>query len=362
MNHRKIITLMFLCLLGAWLEPSRQGTVEAQSGELKPIYSGFPLMYVEWTVDSQSLIFIDQDSVIEADQRGTPGMWQGYEPDTKTLKEIPVSYWRADLPASVQQNLSNLSILEDPYLPAFETMAYPSPDGRYLVYISERFGRAWRVSLADLQTGVTAPTEAYAFLVATSLPEEVYRVVWNATSTTFFVLTRNSPDVPYEAFHVSGFGANVREVQTHKLGALSRGGRLYGQVETFSLASDGKTALMLIADFTDAGKLLPKKLPLFLILWNAEKPESSQFIEGIDGQDVIAASFAPGNESKLLYVNDVGLLEYDLRTGQTTVLDTRLAAQPPSIARFSPDGRWVALVEQEDSAGPATLYVVATGR
>ena len=87
----------------------------------------------------------------------------------------------------------------------------------------------------------------------------------------------------------------------------------------------------------------------FSIHWDHVVPRSSlestqvsQIIETLDGRAVRGASFAPDDESKLMIVNDSGLVEYDLVTDQITVLDASIQADE---AIFSPNAEYVALIQ-----------------
>lgn len=68
-----------------------------------------------------------------------------------------------------------------------------------------------------------------------------------------------------------------------------------------------------------------------------------------------AASFAPDDENDLLVVDKRGLVCYSLTTGETVVLRPDINAECFRLARFSPDGRSLALYEE--GSGIPTVYL-----
>jgi hypothetical protein len=111
-----------------------------------------------------------------------------------------------------------------------------------------------------------------------------------------------------------------------------------------------------------------------MYIYDTRYPANDRLIDDFDAYGVIAGSFAPSDETKLWLFNEVGVVQYDILTGETTILDESLNASEATAvtidnpAIFSPDGRYLAalaqgglyLVDLTDEAAMANTTAQAT--
>jgi hypothetical protein len=90
----------------------------------------------------------------------------------------------------------------------------------------------------------------------------------------------------------------------------------------------------------------PYSMPTELIVWTPSNPEKSYILEQFSSQNIWAASFAPGDDTRLLLVTDTNLIQYDLLTGETTILRSDFGSFSFAYALFSPEGNWLAIAIQ----------------
>lgn len=69
------------------------------------------------------------------------------------------------------------------------------------------------------------------------------------------------------------------------------------------------------------------------------------------------ASFE-ADESKLLIVNELGLVRFDRISKQVAVLNSAISAEWVSRALFSPDAEHAALIHEDVDAGNKAIYVI----
>lgn len=82
-----------------------------------------------------------------------------------------------------------------------------------------------------------------------------------------------------------------------------------------------------------------------VLLWDAET-HTTTTLDGIGSQTVVTAAFAPSSLTRIRALAETGLIEYDMNAGTTTVLNEDINTERFSNiwSRFSPDGRYVALI------------------
>lgn len=326
----------------------------AQNNKPQPIYSGVQLAYLEWSADGLTLLFTDVMSVANSIHNNDPEQWQSYDPNKELLTQSALSPLRTVMTDAQREALKPPTALR---YPTITPVSYLSPNERYLVYVSEPAGNNWQLSLADLQSGRSVSINAFAF--EAFLSQNLYRVLWNDTSTAFVTVTESASGLPGYIFYTSSFSQTVEDMATQPLGVPDRNGRSYMYASVYDISDDGKIVLILIGDTTTSSD--PENRVRYLTLWQADNPAASTLIETINGRKVIGATFAPDDESKIWFINEVGLSEYDLQTGQIRVMDTALNSTWLTKARFSPDGRWVAVIEPFLDFGEH-LYVYPTTR
>jgi hypothetical protein len=106
----------------------------------------------------------------------------------------------------------------------------------------------------------------------------------------------------------------------------------------YDISANGEQVLLASAEFIEPP---PVEALIPLIIWEPVTPENSIVLDDIDGQLISAASFAPDDESHLLLLSKVGLVSYDLASGDTSVLRDDITSESVIEPLFSPDGKWL---------------------
>ena len=112
--------------------------------------------------------------------------------------------------------------------------------------------------------------------------------------------------------------------------------------------SDSTTPNLILTTFSCGGSVLADQpscpIRIRLTLYNFDNPDQSQVFTQINGDRMVTASFAAGNEQVLWAVTDQGLVQLDTRSGNLTVIDSRITSDWAPFASFSPDRHWLAVI------------------
>jgi hypothetical protein len=234
-----------------------------------------------------------------------------------------------------------------------QSFIYTSTDRQYIVYAQgtapDEFGR-WSVVLADLQQGevFTLPIKVWDPFYGPL----TFHVLWSEDNTAFVIRFLTDEGSPVFV-HVNHFKDSLSNAVVTWF-RLEVDGRVFLPVLAddemiYDLSADGNQVLLSVREeVADAPTAYDR--PLRLIIWSPLNPNASQVINNRVGD----AIFAPGDESKLLFVNEAGLVEYDIISQVTTILRTDINTLSTRKTRFSPDGKWLAVMTS------SALYIVMT--
>jgi hypothetical protein len=277
--------------------------------------------YLYWSNDSQTLVFADAITLpIEE--------WYSYSVNTGTLtmsERWPLT------PSFTEDNCPEIT----PYYRANgqEVPPFISPDGHFLTYTAEQVNAASvRIAIADcqLERSFTLP----------DLVTIMDRVLWSGNSGAFVTVDVFIPDVYVN--YVTNYAEDVSNAILRKLSGWSHGERNYTVKNAFDISSDGNRVLLLAASTLD---------DLRIYIYNAQSPSDDILVENFPANQVIAGAFAPNDETKLWLLAENGVVQYDLQTGLTTLLDTSITSTnvqevlSDTPALFSPDGRYLAVLQ-----------------
>lgn len=115
----------------------------------------------------------------------------------------------------------------------------------------------------------------------------------------------------------------------------------------FGISSNGAAVLLVGRENNHSSN--PYIADARLMLWKPKSPELSLLLKQINPTRMAAINFVAGDSARLFLLDiDSNLLLYNLVSGQTTVLAADLTRHTPFNAWFSPNGKWLALLVQDE--------------
>lgn len=366
MKSRKLLGCILLSVLSfTW---SLSALAQGNSPTL--VYAGdgigFAIDYFFWEPNSLRLTFN-----VYGDEP-----WRQYNIQTRQIEPLPDATFRAFAPNAISQQLNPAKDRDG--RPWF---GYPSPNGRFVIYPTAGSGKwsntQFTLSIGDLQTGQSLATEAK--VIGMFHLTGLYRVWWSATSNAFMVSSRYSDDEPHTIYYGYDFDISIPRLRLSELESLPfNDGKVYYPVVPHDVSDNGLRALVSAITLGETHGGWDDRPRRFIIL-HADNFPQSRVVEGFEAKGVIGAAFAPNDESKILFVDENGLSEYDLTTNMVSLVNGNINAawvrqeldvSPSKVFRyrrsqalFSPDGKWIALYlsgYEFDSA--SRLYILPTGR
>ncbi len=318
-------TFILLVLVFVFAGPFQ---LSAQSDQPEPIFTG-AVRSIRWSQDSQSLIFQGRlrNDDFEHGVDVTDQSWHQYDVATQSLTQG--NHW------PLQPTLSGEELqLFNPFGNSF---IFLSPDERYIIYDNAD----GPTTLGDRLTGQLFLTSIPA---STSRNTDVFSVMWSEDSS-LFVLATYATVIPLPLIRYgTHYTADVASTQV-QYAFPTIGDEEYVPDQVYDISADGRLLLFLGQPLTSQHQIL--------LVWDTADSAGGYTVEA---RRVIGASFVPGDESKLLFVNEEGLVQYDLATGTEVILRTNINSEMADMAVFSPDGQYVTLLNRITHL----LYVVET--
>ncbi len=313
--------------------------VSAQGSE-QPIYVGSGITNVKWSEDSSSLVFqepFNSDYGVVTPERDT---WFQFFVSSRQVARTNSWPLQPTLTGNQRQRFEI----------AFDSFIFPSPNGRYLVYVAEPV--SWTnpvlfpIGLADLQTNQHRIIQEIQVKNA-SVFDTNYAILWSGNSLVFSLVGEGYAG-KRQPFYVTNFTPNLNTliVQSIVEGLAFGGDTIFPQM-IFDLSNNGSQILLedLRPDFTSR-----------LFLWDVNNSSQSKIIPTTTY--VVEAAFNPSNEQMVLFVDEDGLKRQDMNANITTLLDV---TANPSWADggiwISPDIQYIALYDSS-VGGRDWLYVV----
>lgn len=331
------ISMLLLHLLS--LNPTR---TTAQDEPLPPIYVGYIPSGISWSPDSQTFVYYDNG-------------WHQYDPVTQQLTQT--ENW----PLQPTLSPTERSLFDPPTSRTGATVTiHQSLNGHFILYGGEQVTNWWRLTIGNRQTSEVFTTSGFVLFPFRS--GQTFGVLWSESNTEF-VLTNFSAN----AFHRFTYGTNYADDLTNiTLTDFSLPSQqdyyLTERDAAYDISSDGSFVLV---HFTEAvpGLSSPYDQTRRLALWNPLHPSTTRILP-LDATATIGASFAPNDDTTILYIDTSGLWQYDLTTNHATLINTEITATPDPIegferAIFSPDGYWVAIAK-EIEYGTWGIFVLET--
>jgi hypothetical protein len=316
-----------------------------------PVYQtsyGRPIVNASWSNDSMQFVFqealpVNDERVIDTGVVTDNNNWYSISMGEDRLDGQGVSILRGNiwfLESETVHSSSQITLaLTDSGQRSF---SFPSPNGRYLVYVAPKPSH-WKeigypLTLTDLQTGenVLIPE----ILVPGFTEFDAIYVTWSESGTAFTVETTWAP-AQYN-YYISGYSEALENIQTipilvppyEPLQLLEKA--IYYPTP-LDLTKDGKRVLI-------EGRVA-KSTQVFI--WDVFNPELSFLIQSTattPSNSIRDAVFTP-DEDAVLYIGENGLVRYHIDTGETAILAVDITSIWVDEAWFSPDGKYVALLD-----------------
>jgi WD40 repeat protein len=344
MTSRRGIQLIALVLVGCSLlaggyhEPLKAQGVPTQA----PIFSGTSAQQLWWSSDSRYVAFFDQTG---SSLQPNEGNWEVYDTKTKALKTTQT--FPLLEPKLNGAELQRFEITT----PDGTSPVFWSPDERYLVYagnmqLSEE-GTVWHLLLGDRQTQQVVDTMLIVYDPFQG--KDSFYVVWNKTSSAF-TLVQTGPDGNQTvSAYVSSFNANIAQFAARSgvdFENFPVGGQTYHSVYAYALSDDG--SLILVAGLKNDPNNPNYSLEnLNLLIYNLIDASKNIVIPNVSVKGVMSADFGPGSGQLVTIVYTTGLLQYDLSTGSSTVLNAQFNSGQAITSAISPDRQWLATIGQD---------------
>lgn len=292
-----------------------------------------------WSPDSKEFIFGDLCS----------SNWKVYDTSQKQL------YDDADFPLLSYHAVDDTLRARYGMAEGFEAHTRYSPDGHYMVYVSnvtidvviEGTFSAHLVALADLQTG---ESQTMDFIVEPFTDATEFDVIWSDDGTAFS-MNRYAWSYSPSYVVVNGYDKELANVQLQGMSYLQLPDQNYAVCRIFESSSDGEQWLLDVGPDVEgiyACEIENRQLMIF----DPNEPASSIVIES----KAAAARFFEANT--LLAVTSDGLVTIDIASAQSQVINSALDTSWIDWGWFSHDGEWLAFAQSRHDEYASNLYIV----
>ncbi|MDX2136457.1 MAG: hypothetical protein SF123_00055 [Chloroflexota bacterium] len=323
--------------------------IHAQDASLSAIYSGWPITNMWWSADSR--VFAFQGNMTSAPESS----WYAYDVTSGRLTNSQTWPLQPTLNRIEQQALDSQETLG-----VEVNLVFSSPNGQFLVGSSENLtglqNQSSYVSQATISNRTTNTINLIGLPIITQTSVDRYRVQWSDDSSTFVVST-SAVQVSALSFfyYVTGYAeSNATDIVAVDMQPVMIDGQNHSILEVFDLSNDGRQVL-LFASRSGSGR------PDYcLIRWSSIESSSHVLVPGFDGITEYhpSAVFSSEGSDIVLIFQRSGINEVNLISGNVRNLYPDLGSERFTNAMFSPDGRYIALVERVTDA-VFSVYVVA---
>lgn len=334
----------------------------AQELPLAPILRTSDTAHHWWSADSRlfTFEFVDADFNLDSDEE----RWFTYDIHNATTSET--NQWPLQ-PSLTQQELLLSDLAES--MRTDQLFSFAAPNGELVAAIGTALDERSmetvnlpdaigfpQVAVLDRSTNQVVLTDVP--IIRNSGPDR-FRIQWSEDSQSFTVTDSPTNYVGFTFFYYIGGYMDVgKELRSNDLMVqdIAVNSTTQGEIRTteiFDLSPDGQQVLLHAG--VDVGFMR-------LLIWDATT-NSASIIEGLDTYEnkLRWAAFAPDDPHRIRAITKEGLIEYDLTTEEQTILREDLNAERFNQAMFSPDGRYVALIEVIGDYAEEAVYVVPVG-
>lgn len=310
-----------------------------------------------WSNDSRFFVFAGLPWVgaVQADYAA----WFQYEVATEEV--ISTNRWplQPEL-TSEQLDAFEVGSLQNESYGNQPSRIFLSPNGRYIVY-GTHLPNDWPPSnyqttlgIADLQSGdhivIEIPIPAFG---SVSCVSGYFCILW-ADDSSAFMLSASIPIGVTQQYYFAGFTSNLADIKATEISEYAFVLREDATVELATTEDGGaETYTLGFWDIFDNDHIL-LNLSQKLVLWNPSDVSKSKVLD-IGDTEVFNASFYPNTSSKVLYVTEEGLVEYDVEEEQSIVLDSNIKSR---YTFFSPNGRFLVNTVYDDKENVWAFFMI----
>jgi hypothetical protein len=327
-------TFMIMCGLGT------VGFVAAQSNLGEPIYTGSRIKNVMWSSDSSRLVF-QKANGIENGVNVSDNSWIEYSTQSNQL--VTRNSWTLlpDLTAS-EMALSGSS------LDGKQSFAFTSPDNVYTILAGEGGINAGFPLM--LSNHLTNQSDLLPITILEPFQgTDDFRVYWSDDNTAFAVVSSTLSGLSYIDY-ANGYDAGTSNIVVQSPSLITVDNQTFITDDVYEVSADGDTLLLRVRVDGDIND------PSFkLALWDASHPEKTLLLNKIEGDQFIGAAFILSDETKLLFVDEFGLQQYDLVTQKSMLIQSEISAASETKwlwyrelrGVFSPNAEWLAYITDD---------------
>lgn len=295
------------------------------------------LLTVKWTYDGRYLVVQDDDSMLLSLYSREPETYWQYDTQSNTFENM------VGHPLSVtltEDQLTRFNV-NPPSVPTLLPRAYASPNQRYVVYQSQPHALA----VADLEKNMAFITDGF-------IQSEV-DVYWNEESTSFVTAEAVASENQLILHYVNLEQGFLQQGVVYAGSIYHPNSAPFNVTDVYDISHDGQVILL-------RGGCVPcrgtDETAYALILWHPAYQPLNRFLRNLDAQTVIGGIFSD-DEDSVLYVNQSGVMEYNLLDETCHRLNDIISSHWIDKAVFSPNGEWLAAIQKLET-GFTNVYIL----
>ncbi|MBI5666794.1 MAG: hypothetical protein HZC41_02200 [Chloroflexi bacterium] len=320
-------------------------TVPTSAQELYiPIFiTNSVLINIMWSSDSSSLTFQE----IKYASDGAPAIgprsthwnnWYSYNVDQGTLTQS--SLW--PLPQVLAQGLP-IGVTTYPPIASLNAFTFLSPDNRFLIYPAVKpdgWNRyCWPIGLVDTERSV-ATLVPIAETCGLEDFDTFFTVEWSDTGNAFTIHTFTG-FADTRTYYVNNYSDTLEAISVVQLDDM-----FLSSITVFDVCPIESCILLMTGITVDEYQLLVRGINTTQVQLVAQGTSKS-FIE---------AAFSP-DQRYVWYVSEDGLIQYDLESSKSTVLEPAINSTWIDRAWISPNGKHIAWVAKAKGGNSYGVYV-----
>lgn len=292
------------------------------------LITGPTISNVSWSTDSETLVFQTFQALHRVNS--IDNGWYQYSPVTEMLTNT--NTWALQPALSLTELAMFTPATDENGSPSY---IWVSPSERYIIYAESE---SRYLTIGDRLLGELI----HSYIVPDPYQlTDNFKAFWSADESAVAFISLSGNNIPF-TFYIDNLTPSVTQANITIAVSTTVNGQDYSLLQPFDISADGSRVLMLVQEYDPVEPFSDSETSI--MIWNALNPNSSHVIPNTP--TVSGASFAPGDENKILIVSPAGLIQYDISLQTEILLNSEINASWVDEAIFSPNGEWVALREQ----------------